>query len=194
MKGCRPLSKSEEKRVLFSFSGKYANRDKALYFIGTKTGFRISELLSLRVKDVWQYGKVVNEITVQKKNMKKKIESRTVPISHEVKRILKAWIQRLERMGLLQETRFLFCSQEQKQKAITRQRAWQILKDVFSRLELTGKLATHTLRKTCAARLYEYFKGDLAKLQKALGHKNINSTISYISFLESDVFNGFLAI
>jgi site-specific recombinase XerD len=137
---------------------------------------------------------VVNEITVQKKNMKKKIESRTVPISHEVKRILKAWIQRLEHMGLLRETRFLFCSQEQKQKAITRQRAWQILKDVFSKLRLTGKLATHTLRKTCAARLYEYFKGDLVKLQKALGHKNINSTISYISFLESDVFNGFLAI
>jgi integrase len=44
--------------------------------------------------------------------------------------------------------------------------------------ELTGPLGTHSLRKTLPRRAWEFFQHDLLKVQKALGHQSIQSTIS----------------
>ena len=41
------------------------------------------------------------------------------------------------------------------------------------------------MRKTFANRIYDKLEGDLPKTQRALGHKNINSTVSYLSFEEA---------
>jgi hypothetical protein len=49
MKGCRPLTEAEVALVRRSFGGRYGRRDRALFLLGVKSGFRISELLSLRV-------------------------------------------------------------------------------------------------------------------------------------------------
>jgi site-specific recombinase XerD len=70
MKGSRPLAAEEVAQVAKSFSGAYATRNKALFVVGHRTGFRISELLSLRVKDIWQHGKVVDRLTVRRGAMK----------------------------------------------------------------------------------------------------------------------------
>ena len=52
MKGRRPLSDAEVAQVATSFRGVYAQRNKALCVVGVRTGFRIPELLSLRVGDI----------------------------------------------------------------------------------------------------------------------------------------------
>jgi integrase len=70
MRGCRPLTDSEIALVSRSFGGTYAARDRALFIVGIKTGFRIAELLSLQVGDVWQYGRVVDQVTVERAHMK----------------------------------------------------------------------------------------------------------------------------
>jgi integrase len=49
MKGCRPLTDEEITLLSRSFGGTYAARDRALFILGLKSGFRISALLSLRV-------------------------------------------------------------------------------------------------------------------------------------------------
>jgi site-specific recombinase XerC len=53
MKGCRPLTEDEVDLLQRSFGGVYADRDKALFLLEVKSGFRISELLSLHVGEVW---------------------------------------------------------------------------------------------------------------------------------------------
>ena len=45
MKGCRPLDEKEIETVSQGFSGEHAARDRALFLLGVKSGFRISELL-----------------------------------------------------------------------------------------------------------------------------------------------------
>ena len=52
---------------------------------------------------------------------------------------------------------------------------------------MTGKLGTHSMRKTLARRVYEGSGKDLMKTQKALGHSRITSTVSYLSFDEKDL-------
>jgi integrase len=70
MIGSRPLTSEEVASVLKTFSGAYAARDRALFILGLKSGFRISEMLSLRVSNVWKDGKVAEVVSVARKRMK----------------------------------------------------------------------------------------------------------------------------
>ena len=64
MKGCRPLTEAEVALVRQSFGGRYGRRDHALFVLGVKSGFRISELLALQVGDVWRGQRVVERVVV----------------------------------------------------------------------------------------------------------------------------------
>jgi integrase len=66
----------------------YAARNKALFILGVRSGFRISEILSLTVGDVLQHGKVMDHVTVARKHMKKKTEGRGVPLHPEARAAL----------------------------------------------------------------------------------------------------------
>jgi integrase len=100
MKGCRPLTEEEVLLAQRSFGGVYAARDKALFLLGVKSGFRISELLSLRVGDVSQHGRLVDRVTVPRRAMKGKQESRTVLLHPDAKAALAAWLLTLRYRGM----------------------------------------------------------------------------------------------
>src|SRR5688572_251446 len=101
MKGSRPLLDAEVAQVAKSFSGVYARRNKALFVVGVRTGFRISELLSLRVGDIQQHGKMLPAITVQRRHVKGgkagKTSSRTVLLHPEAKAALSVWLEQLQK-------------------------------------------------------------------------------------------------
>jgi integrase len=188
MKGSRPLSDQEVTLASQSFSGKDATRNKALFLLGVRTGFRVSELLSLRVGDVCQYGQVADRVTVRRKHMKKKVEGRTVPLHPEAKAMLVCWLAEAKLTNGP-----LFPSHRNPAKAITRVQAWRIFQEAYAANGLTGQLGTHAMRKTFANRVYEKLGHDLVKTQRALGHKNINSTVSYLSFREEEIEDAILA-
>ena len=54
-----------------------------------------------------------------------------------------------------------------------------MLKKAFEDAGLTGKLATHCLRKSFAQRVYEQ-SGDIKLVQELLGHRNVATTQNYI--------------
>jgi integrase len=200
MKGCRPLTDEEVQIISRSFGGTFGKRNKALFVAGYRTGFRISELLSLTVGDVQQHGKIVHHVTVQRKHMKKKTEGRTVPLHPEARAALSVWLEALATMlkGTLDPQTPVFCSRVRDtatglRRAISREQAWRILKEAFASNELTGKLGTHAMRKTFANRMYDRLNRDLVKVQQAMGHRNINSTVTYLSFREEDIADAILA-
>ena len=178
MIGSRPLDNDEIGNVIKAFSGTYAARDRALFVLGIKSGFRISEMLSLEVSDVWRDGKVVEAVSVAGKQMKGKPAARRVPLNQEAARAIQEW---LEIMGTHRPEALLLESQR-KGKAISRVQAYRILERAYDEAGLRGKLGTHAMRKTFAHRVYEVLEHDLVKTQRALGHKNINSTVSYLGF------------
>jgi len=47
--------------------------------------------------------------------------------------------------------------------------------------------------RTFATRVYDHLNRDLVKTQRALGHKNINSTVSYLSFRDEEIDAAILA-
>jgi integrase len=100
MKGARKLTDSEVAKMALSFRGRYAVRDKALFILGLSTGGRISELLSLRIKDVWQYAKPVDTIYFRKSATKGKRQGRGVPIKTAAKNAIKELIQWYQEQGI----------------------------------------------------------------------------------------------
>jgi integrase len=104
MRGCRPLDEQEVQNVASSFGGRFALRDRALFLLGVKPGFRISELLSLRVGDVVRNGKLVELVTVSRRHMKKKLEGRTVILNAAARDALALWIADLQEDGAIRDT------------------------------------------------------------------------------------------
>jgi integrase len=204
MRGCRPLTDEEVHIISRSFGGTFAQRNRALFVVGHRTGYRISELLSLTVGDVLQHGKIVDHLTVQRRYMKGgksgKTSSRTVMLHPEARAALSVWLEALTKMlkGTLDPMTPVFCSRVREKttglrRHISREQAWRILKEAFTSNELSGKLGTHAMRKTFCNRMYDKLNHDLVKTQKAMGHANINSTVQYLSFREEEIDAAILA-
>lgn len=194
MKGCRPFTTDEVAIMSLSFGGQYAVRDKALFLLGIKSGFRISELLSLKVGDLMQAGRMVDKVSVRRSNMKKKTEGRTIFLHPEAKTALQVWLDQLREDGYMSADDYVFQSRKGANKPISRIQAWRILNEAAEANELTGKIGTHSMRKTFADRVYDALDRDLLKTQKALGHRNINSTVQYLGFREEDIDEAILMI
>ena len=187
MKGCRPLTDQEADAIAESFVGPYAARDQAVFTLGRYTGERISAILKLRVGDVVQAGRLTDAIIYRRANRKGKTESRTVALHPKAKKALAAWINQLSKGTILTADDYVFRSRKGTNRPISRVQFHRILKEAIQPNELTGKIATHSMRKTFADHIYQALDRDIFRLQKAMGHKNINSTVQYLSFNEADI-------
>lgn len=182
MKGARPLTPEEITVVSNSFEGRYAIRDRCLFMLGVSTGGRISELLSLKIGDVYQHGKAVSDLHYRKSIVKGKEHSRSVPVNRDGADAiyeLMAWHQ--EEYESLDPARPLFPSRNSGRGivAITRQRAHNIFKSVCQKASLNGRLATHSLRKSYAQRLYSQLN-DIFSIKEMLGHQSVATTQAYL--------------
>lgn len=173
MRGARSLTDSEISLVKLVLTN---TRDYTLFVLGLKTGFRISELLSLKVSDVHQYDTINTHVTVSRRNMKGKHSSRSVILHPEAQQSLVKLINEYS----LQPNDFLFQSRKGLNNPISKQHAWLILKTAYRACRLQGHCSTHSMRKSLAARVYAASDRDLVKTSKALGHANVSSTISYL--------------
>ena len=88
MKGTRPLDNDEIRRVSGCFTGTYEIRNRSLFMLGVSTGGRISELLSLRVGDVYQNRSAVSDLLFSKSIVKGKENSRAVPVNQDGRRAI----------------------------------------------------------------------------------------------------------
>jgi integrase len=187
MSGCRPFSDEEIDIIVNSLEGKYAKRNKAMVILGLKTGYRIHEILSLNIYDVYQFGRIVDRVSVQRHNMKGKDGTRSVPLHPQAKVYILDWINELITLGKSDEHSPLFPSRNGSNKRITEIRAYQIIKEVCNNNQLTGKIGTHSMRKTFANNVYSKLGHDLVKTQRAMGHAQVTSTARYITFADKEI-------
>lgn len=191
MKGCRPLTHVEVKRVLKEFSGKDAIRDKTIFILGVTSGFRISELLTLRFRDVLANRRVRRVIEVKRRNMKQRRESRQVRINKQAQLSILSLIKHMQSFGTWSLDTYLFKSRKGRNSPITRQQAYYVLMAAFNKAGVTGKLGTHSMRKTFGNNIYDYMLklsaegkaiDPFRETAKALGHKDLSNTERYLSF------------
>lgn len=185
MPGCRYLTDDEIRRILrMQCRDLKDSRDRLLFVLGITTGFRISELLSIKYKDVWDFDKlcVKCELKVDKQYMKGKKASRVIPIGDLLAKEIKEYI--LKSILKINRNSYLFLGPYNPDKAISYRAAIKALKILLTNaginVEGNGRLGTHCLRKTFAKNVRDLTGNDLVEMQRCLGHKNINSTTSYV--------------
>lgn len=176
-------------------------RDRALFIVGVKTGFRISELLSLRYEDVVHNGTIRDSITVRRCNMKGHRQSRTVVLHQDAKEALRAYLQ----IG----TQIVVCvspaaeilkggsvkkwQPKDKIFQMTRQHAHRIISGAAEKAGLSGTISTHSMRKTFGMNVYIRTQRNVVAAQKALGHSSLASTSHYLSIGQDEVDAAILA-
>ena len=187
MKGTRPLDNDEIRSVSTCFTGTYEVRNRGLFLLGVSTGGRISELLSLRVGDVYQNRKPVSDLLYSKSIVKGGEVSRSVPVNADGRRSIDEVVNWHRRhYGSITSKRPLFPSRHKSGTVpMHRQTAHAILKTAFIEAGLNGHIATHSLRKSFAQRLYDK-TGDIYMVQELLGHRNISTTQKYLGVNYAD--------
>jgi len=189
MKGARPLT-DQEIIIIYDkgFEGEYDLRNQVLFILRLKTGLRVSEALSVTLSDVVQSdGTIRDRIYVERRKTKGKVEGRSIVLHPQVKLILNLFLTTIPRT---QE--YLFAGN--KGGTIDKRSVWRIEREACIRVGIDPKkVGTHSTRKTFAKKVHEKLK-DVIKTQKALGHKDLNSTVKYLTVDEDEVDDAILSV
>ena len=144
-------------------------RDKAMLEVLYATGIRVSELISLNVKDV---NLSVGFIRCASKN-----KERVVPLYKTAVRALASYITEV-RPQLLGEPHQQALFVNMNGERMSRQGFWKIVKHYQDKAGISKEITPHTLRHSFAAHLLEN-GADLKSIQEMLGHADISSTQIY---------------
>jgi integrase len=200
MAGRRPLTPTEERRLL-RVVRRLKPRDRALLTAQWLTGFRVSEILSLRVSDVFRDGSLVPKIGVKPGRLKGGYgTTRWVPLSPELARALETYLGYLRRWCHLTPDLPLFVSRQDgkggEARPLHRDSARLIIRAAFARagIEEDGRLGSHSLRKTWARRIYDHSGHDLNLTRAALGHGNVAVTQRYLEVDGDRLFEAMAAV
>lgn len=177
MNGARPLSDQEVSLMLSrGFEGRYALRNQILFLLRVKTGLRVSEALSIKVVDILSPdGGIRGSVYISRRNVKGKAGGREIALQSYLREQLRLYL-----MTLPDTQEYLFTSG--KGGRLDKKAVWRIDKMSCARVGIDPyRVSTHSTRKTFAEKIHNLLGNDIIKTQKALGHKDINSTTKYLN-------------
>lgn len=164
-------------------------RNYALIVIGLNTSLRISDILMLRWKDVYNYktGVYRQHLTVTEKKTQK---SNIVAINAAIINALELLRESEKEM---KPSDYLFSSQKGENRPITRNRAFTIIKEAASTLGFEDNISCHSLRKTFG---YQAWKQGVqpALLMSIYNHSSYEITKRYLGINQDERDQVFLNI
>ena len=187
--GSRALTTLEIDQICAAFHGPHRKMFRAIMRLGQYTGYRISEILSLKVSDVYDGTNVRSNVTVKKAWMKGKRADRTMPIHPMVRESLFEWIRVSGLWHPCGKNAWLFPGRNLS-KAFTPRAVFAVLHEAAKSAGVgEERLGTHSLRKSFASALWDspFVDRDLVKMSKLLGHANPANTIRYLEFLDGSL-------
>ena len=161
------------------------HRNYMLFIMGINIGLRISDLLSLKISDVWADGKCHSAIEITEQKTKK---HRKIAINGAVEFSINKYLNSLKSFN---ENDWLFSSRKHNQ-ALTKQSAHRLINQIMADCNINGHWGTHTLRKTFAYQLYMNNSENpliLPYLMKLLNHSSQSMTLRYIGIEQQELNN-----
>jgi integrase/recombinase XerD len=153
-------------------------RDSVIILILLDTGLRVSELINLKIDNVW-----LDEGLI--KVLGKGNKERLVPIGKQIRKLLWRYINQYRPETARPNLDNLFLTRDG--RPLTKNRVDSIMKRYGKIAELTGiRCSPHTLRHTFAIN-YLRNGGDVFSLQKILGHSSLEMTRRYCELANADI-------
>ncbi|AIU30376.1 Tyrosine recombinase [Corynebacterium ulcerans] len=147
-------------------------RDAALIELLYGTGARISEIMNLTVDEVM----VLEETEGMLRIVGKGDKHRVVPVGSMAQKALQRYLVRSRPQLAKGKSHALFLNK--RGGALSRQSAWQILKNSARRAGIHKDISPHTLRHSYASHLLEG-GADVRVVQELLGHSSVTTTQIY---------------
>lgn len=165
------LSLEEVERILgaFDLSQNEGHRNRAIIEMLYSCGLRVSELVSLRISDLFLEEGFIRVIG-------KGDKQRLVPIGKPAIKALGMYISQSRRSHSSKTEDILFLNR--RGGKLTRQMIFLMIKDVCERAGITKEVSPHTFRHSFATHLVEN-GADLRAVQEMLGHESILTTEIY---------------
>ncbi len=152
-------------------------RDRAMLELLYATGIRVSELISLKIKDM--------NLSMEYVVCHEKSKDRIIPFGGEAKTALINYLEktRAQMVGDA-ESEYLFvnCSG----KPMSRQGFWKLIKYYADKAGIEKEITPHTFRHSFAAHLLEN-GADVQSVQKMMGHADVSTTQMYVEMQAGNV-------
>ncbi len=146
-------------------------RDKAMLELLYATGIRVTELITLTLKDVnLQMGYLV---------CKDNDRERIIPFGNAAKNALDHYLEDA-RMAIVTDTESEYLFANCSGQPMSRQGFWKLVKFYAKRAGIVSDITPHTLRHSFAVHLVEN-GADLRSVQEMLGHSDISTTQIYMN-------------
>lgn len=173
MNTVEPIRDLNDLENICNYLKKENDRDYMMLVFGIFSGLRISDILSLKIRDV----KDKSSISIREKKTRK---INKIKINKTLKKSIDEYVKDKD------PDDFLIKSRKGYNKPITRIRAYQILKSLEDKFDIED-IGCHSLRKTFG---YHYYKNtkDIATLQMIFNHSSPVITLAYIG-INQDIIN-----
>ena len=186
----RPFTAFEEERLIQNLQANGRVRDALLVEMGCFLGFRVSELLTLRVCDVADAGVVKAELVVARRHLKggkgerrRSVCSRRAVVPQRIRQSLEGYL----RTNMLLPGSYLFQSRKNGNSPISRVQAYRIVVAAAEEVGVVGRIGTHSARKRFIQRIYTLSGHDLIKTQRIVGHRSPLTTARYLETDQADL-------
>ncbi len=177
-----PIKKREDVEKLKNyFLSEGHIRDYAMISVALNTSLRISDLLQLQWKDVYNFNlrKFKKYINITEKKTKKKT---CIAINEEVKHALDILKNSLTNINA---DEYIYKSRVGTNKPIVRSTAFRIIKKAACDLDMEGVISCHSLRKTFGYQAWR--KGTPpALIMSIYNHSSMEITKRYLSIDQED--------
>ncbi len=165
-------SKVEELIAAIDLSHPQGERNRTIIETMYACGLRVSEIISLKLSDLFFAEGFIRVIGKGNKQ-------RYVPIYEKAQKYINFYVDHIrvhiQTQKGFEDTLFL----NRRGKGLSRQMVFIILKDLATKINLKKKVSPHTLRHSFATELLKN-GADLRAIQQMLGHESITTTEVYV--------------
>jgi len=176
MNTVEPIRNKDDLQKIESRLAEKNKRDILLFLVGINFGLRISDILSLNVRDVR------NKSFINLKE-KKTGKYKVIPVNSKLKRLF------IDFTKARADDEPLFLSKFNNR--MERTQCYRIIHNACREAGIDYQTGTHTLRKTFGYHHYQKFK-DVAMLQKIFNHSSPEITLKYIGIEQDKILNSYI--
>ena len=150
---------------------KFGQRNKTIIEILYGTGIRVSELIELKISNIFFKENLIRVLG-------KGDKERFVPIGLKAKKSIIDYINNNRKYQKIEESSNDILVLSKYGKKITRHMIFTLIKNISKKSGITKKISPHTFRHSFASHLLKN-GADLRTIQLILGHENITTTEIY---------------
>lgn len=177
----RDREQIEAMKEYFKAKPQLAERDYLIFMLGLASAMRINDILHLSIDQVWD-GSRPRKVIYTRERKTGKVKQ--FAVSHNLEAAINDYMQTID--PATPGTHYLLPSRSGENRPLTRQQAYNILKNAAVATGTEGRISPHSMRKTWGYHAYK-MKVPLPLIMEALNHSSVEETMIYLGITQDEL-------